>query len=144
MSDRNMIDVDPRFASIVDAVLNKSNLALAPSKAIITITWRDAQDQNAAAVAGLSKAVAGQSPHNCVSADDKPCARAVDFAIIDPQGTYVADGSDPRYGTVGAIAVSMGAEFGGDWTLEKDGCAPDFDHIQMANWREVTPYSSAA
>ena len=48
---------------------------------------------------------------------------------------------DARYEQCGVIAKAIGEAmgvpvvWGGDWALEADGCKPDFDHIQMRNWR---------
>jgi hypothetical protein len=40
-----------------------------------------------------------------------------------------------RYTTAGAIAKLLGLFWGGDWTIEKDDCLPDSDHLQLPNWR---------
>jgi hypothetical protein len=42
-----------------------------------------------------------------------------------------------RYRNVGEIGKSLWLGYGGDWTLEKDHCEPDFDHLQMLAWREA-------
>lgn len=104
----------------------------------ITITWRNAIDQNKAAAAGKSKATAGHSPHNYVDPHGNPCALAFDFAIIRNKQS-VQNGEDPDYARAGAIGKGLGLDWGGDWTLEHDHCEPDYDHLQMANWRHYTP-----
>jgi hypothetical protein len=137
MTDRNPTDLDPALQPIAAKVMMAGNAAIAPSKVAITVTWRSPSDQQAAKAAGLSKAGAGQSPHNCTLADGTPAARAFDFAIFDENGAYVTDGRDSRYAAVGQIAVAAELEWAGNWTLEKDGCEPDYDHCQMANWRSA-------
>ncbi len=103
----------------------------------ITDTWRGSAAQNAAAAGGASKATFGNSPHNCVDEIGHPASRAFDFAVIDDKGQYVKDGKDFRYGVAGRIAEAVGLYWAGRWTLEHDGVEPDFDHIQMVNWRAV-------
>ena len=138
MTDRNLDDLDPAFKPVAVAILAAANAAISQNRCNVTITWRDAQEQDEAAADGASKAHFGQSPHNCVDSDGNPAARAFDFAIITPHGQYVTDGSDSRYATVGRIAVEQGCVWGGNWNLETDGCEPDFDHIEMANWKSAS------
>jgi hypothetical protein len=113
------------------------NLALAPSSMKIIVTYCSSGDQAAAQAAGLSKAGPGASPHNCVDADGNPAARAVDFAVFDPSGNYITRGEDARYAQCGAIAVGLGMVWGGNWTPETDGCAADFDHCEMVDWKSA-------
>lgn len=106
-----------------------------------TTTWRDPSDQNAAKANGLSKAAAGQSPHNCVDRAGKPAARAFDFGIFD-NGKYVTDGKDFRYTQAGMLAETIKDEkgrpllfWGGRWTKEANGINPDYPHVQLMAWR---------
>lgn len=145
MNDRSALDLDPSLQPTAQAFLDRVNAAIAPSKCILIVTWRDAADQNAAKCEGLSKAGAGQSPHDCVDANGNPASRAFDFGILDAQGNYVSDGMDVRYQTAGSIALSFKdeagnqiLEWGGSWRLATDGCNPDFDHIELANWRGLS------
>ena len=55
--------------------------------------------------------------------------------MFDETGTYVSDGTDSRYATIGMIAVNLKQVLGGNWRPETDGCQPDYDHIEMADWR---------
>ncbi len=97
-------------------------------------TYRDSIAQNAAKAAGQSNASAGHSPHNCVGPSGEPYSKAFDFSVIR-DGGYVSNGADQAYATAGAIAKSLGLEWGGDWTVEKDKCPPDYDHVQLPDWR---------
>lgn len=115
--------------------MTRCNAALAPSTMHLTVTYRCPSDQDAAKASGLSNAGAGRSPHNLYNAVGDPAARAADYAIIGPDGAYIKDGLDPRYAQCGWIAVDLGMGWGGNWTLAVDGCEPDFDHIQMRDWR---------
>lgn len=96
----------------------------------ITVTWRDPVAQDAAYAAGLSKAKAGNSPHNCVDADGNPASKAFDFACFTPDAHYIADGSDPTYRKAGEIGKSLGLVWGGDFHSIFDP-----DHLELANWR---------
>jgi hypothetical protein len=135
MTDRNLSDLDPALQPIAAQVIAAGNTAIAPSKVAIIVTWRSSADQQAAKANGLSRAGAGQSPHNWTLADGTPAARAFDFAVFDENGTYVTDGTDPRYAAVGKIAVAADLVWGGNWTVEKDGCGPDSDHCELAAWK---------
>jgi hypothetical protein len=105
------------------------------------VTFRSAADQDAAKAAGLSNAASGQSPHNCTAGDGAPAARAFDFAVFGPDGSYITRGQDARYEQCGKIAVAIGEAqdlpitWGGSWTPETDGCQPDYDHVQMRDWK---------
>jgi hypothetical protein len=136
-----MNDLDPAFQPVVQAIADSCNTQLAPSSMRVTVTWRSGADQEAAQAAGLSKAGPGQSPHNCVLADGTPTARAFDFAVFAPDGTYITRGADARYAQCGTIAKAVGQAqgvpviWGGDWTPETDGCGPDYDHVEVADWK---------
>lgn len=143
MTDRNLNDLHPVLRTLATQFLTKVNAAIAPSKAAIVVTWRDGAAQDAAHAAGLSKAGSGHSPHNVVTAAGFPASCAFDFAVFDPEGTYITDGHDLRYTTAGGVAVGMGLEWAGDWTVATDGCGPDYDHVELKNWRQYLPTSSA-
>jgi hypothetical protein len=57
--------------------------------------------------------------------------------VFDEEGAYVQDGRDSRYSAIGLIAVKLGQVWGGSWTPETDACEPDFDHVEMADWRSA-------
>lgn len=144
MADRNLTDLDPRFRPIALEIQIRAPAALVGgSRFVITETWRDAAGQNAAASTGHSNAGAGHSPHNSVDSLGNPCSRAFDFTIFDASGQPVTNGADPRYLAIGRLAVICGAAWGGNWTMEHDHCEPDFDHIQMINWRLLPIYIPA-
>jgi hypothetical protein len=137
MTDCALTDLDPCLQPLAQQWLDQTNTSIAPSKCRITVTWRDANDQNVAKACGSSKAGSGQSPHNYTLPDGTPASRAFDFAVFDPDGNYIKDGTNPAYSTAGQIAENLGLEWGGRWTIDQDGCGPDFDHIQMINWRTI-------
>jgi hypothetical protein len=130
----SMADLDPAFLPAAQQFLDQCNASIAPSTVRQTVTWRSAADQNAAKAEGLSKAGAGQSPHNCTAPDGTPAARALDFAVFGPDGTYITDGTDSRYSACGAIAEGLGLTWGGVWNLAEDGSGPDYDHVEMSEW----------
>lgn len=130
MTDAALSDLDPRLLTLAGAFVSQVNTTIAPSTCKIIVTWRDPAAQNAAHAKGLSKACAGQSPHNCVDSDGTPCSRAFDFAIIDPVDGYVTDGTDHRYTTAGTVAVGLGLKWGGDFVSFKD-----YDHCELADWQ---------
>ena len=63
MADRAIKDLDPALQPLAIKILMAANSAIAPSKVAIIVTWRNAQDQQAAKAKGLSKASFGESPH---------------------------------------------------------------------------------
>jgi len=136
MTDKNISDLDPALQPIAVKVITDGSTAISPSKVAIIVTWRSSSDQQAAKAAGLSNAGAGESPHNCVDTNGNPASKAFDFAIFDENGAYVTDGTDSRYAAIGQIAVAAGLIWGGNWTVEKEGCGPDPDHIEMSNWKD--------
>lgn len=131
--DSSLNDMDTRLQSLAQQWLEQC--AAAGLKVRIIVTWRSATDQNDAKMKGLSNASAGNSPHNCVDANGHPASRAFDFASYESDGTYITDGTDPSYAYAGSIAMNLGLTWGGNWTIDRDGCGPDFDHIEMTLWK---------
>lgn len=95
----------------------------------ILTTYRDAKTQNAVASLGLSRAKAGQSPHNCLNEAGKPYSKAFDFGVF-VDGDYVKDGGDPYYTECGAIGKKLFLEWGGDFKSIFDP-----SHLELMNWR---------
>lgn len=110
--------------------LDQANAAIAPSTVAITVNWRSSAEQAVAKANGLSNAGPDESPHNCCMADGTPAAKAFDWAVFNPDGSYVTDGKDPRYSACGAIVQGLGLTWGGSWIH------PDFDHAEMIDWRD--------
>lgn len=121
--------LDPRLCPLADQFLTLVNKAIFPSICKITVTYRNAHDQDLAKSKGLSNAASGQSPHNCCDATGRPAARAFDFAIFAPDGKYVTDGTDVRYAKAGGIAIGINLDWGGSWAH------PDYDHVQLKDWK---------
>lgn len=128
MSDRDISDLDPQLQVLYREWKMQCNNAGLVVTAVET--YRDAIAQDDAKAHGLSNASAGQSAHNCCDADGNPASRAFDFAVFD-NGKYVTDGTDDRYFQAGRIAEGLGMVWGGRWSK------PDYDHIEMANWKSV-------
>lgn len=135
----SLSELDPRCHPLCEAFIAQGNAAIAPSHLVITVTYRAAALQDAAKAAGLSKAGAGQSPHNVVDASGNPAARGFDFAVIDPVHGYIRDGNDYRYSVLGQVLMQVGLKWGGLWTMATDGTGPDYDHAQMFDWRNLPP-----
>ena len=132
MTDNNIYHLDARLRPLANAFVQ--TCASAGLNARITVTWRNAADQNAAKAKGLSKAVAGKSPHNCVDAMGNPASKAFDFALFDKNRKYITDGTDARYAQAGQIGKTIGLDWGGDW---KAPYRPDYDHFQLKNWKTI-------
>lgn len=133
MTDANIQDLCPELLAIYREWLAECHVVGLATRAIVT--WRSADEQNTAKAKGLSNASAGESPHNCCDSAGLPNSKAFDYAIFDGNAHYVTDGMDDRYRHAGEIGKSLGLVWGGDWTIEKDGCKPDWDHLQMKNWK---------
>ncbi len=129
MTDSNIHDLCPELLTKYRQWLIECHAVPLAVKAIVT--WRSGVDQDAAQAAGLSKACAGQSPHNCIDTAGLPSSRAFDFAVFDEDGNYIKDGTDWRYTKAGEIAKSLGLVWGGDFVHAK----PDYDHIEIFNWK---------
>lgn len=127
MTDRDIADLCPDLQLIYQNWLDKCHAQGLKAKAIVT--WRSAADQDAAKANGLSNANAGQSPHNCVTIDGEPFSKAFDFACFDENAQYITNGTDDRYRQAGEIGESLGLEWGGRWNK------PDWDHLQLTNWK---------
>lgn len=128
MTDRNIADLCPAMQTLYAQWLAACTAAGLNVKAIVT--WRSPADQNAAHEAGLSNAVAGQSPHGCCDADGNPASLAWDFGVFSTDGSYVTDGTDPRYAEAGAIGKQLGLVWGGDFHSIFDP-----DHLELADWK---------
>jgi hypothetical protein len=131
VADAKFDDLCLAIQPLAQEFLDRVNAQIAPAICKIIVTWRDADAQGAAYDQGLSSARAGQSPHNCMLDDGTPAARAFDFGIFEENGNYVINGDDPRYTNAGQIWKSLNQTWGGDFTH------PDFDHCELANWRET-------
>ena len=84
LTSNSLDDLDQDFRPVVVEWIKRCNLALAPSRRHLNVTYRCAADQNAAHAAGLSSAAAGQSPHDLCLPDGEAAARAADFDVIAP------------------------------------------------------------
>lgn len=133
MADRSTTDLDPTFLHSINNWLQTCYGAIEPGTIKLIVTWRSAADQNAAHEANptVNRACAGQSAHNCVDANGNPASRAVDFGVFEDDGSYVSNGSDPRYAQAGVLAEQCGLQWGGRFTH------PDVDHVERADWKTV-------
>jgi len=131
MSDRRIADLVADLQLKANQFLQLANAQLAPSTVAVTVTWRSGPEQAVAKAHGLSNASPGESPHNCTMADGTPAARAFDWGVFNPDGSYVTDGNDPRYQECGFIIKGLGLSWGGDWAH------PDYDHAELVDWRDA-------
>lgn len=129
MTDNNISDLCPELQEIYRQWLDKCHDAGLAVKAIVT--WRSSFEQDAAKANGLSNASAGDSPHNCCNPDGSANSKAFDFGVFNPDASYVKDGTDGRYKQAGEIGKDLGLVWGGDWHK------PDYDHLELANWKTV-------
>lgn len=132
MTDRDLAHLCPALQAIAPEFLRRCRGLGIDVR--IMITYRDEATQNACHKLGLSNATFGSSPHNCEDAAGNPYSKAFDFAVYR-DGDYVKNGADALYTQAGAIAEALGLAWGGRWTLKKDGCKPDYDHVQLTDWR---------
>lgn len=128
MADRDLKDLDPKLQTLCLQWLNACHAF--GIDAFVTVTWRSFGEQEKAFAEGLSKAHAGESPHNLTLADGTPAARAFDFLISDEDGVIIKDGSHPLYEQAGKIGESLGLEWGGRWHR------PDWDHLELPDWKK--------
>jgi hypothetical protein len=127
MTDRDPNHLCEPLRVIYQEWLDRCTAAGLQVKAIVT--YRSGLDQDVAKQNGLSNASAGQSPHNCTDANGNPASKAFDFGIFEDHGVYITDGTDDRYRQAAEIGEQLGLEWGGRWLH------PDFDHLEMANWK---------
>ena len=134
MADRDLTHLCPALQRLVPVFVQKCLENGITVK--IIVTYRDSATQNAVKKLGLSNAKAGQSPHNCIDAQGRPYSKAFDFGVFDGS-KYIVNGSDARYAAAGAIGVSLGLVYGGNWKSMQD-----MDHLELAQWRTI-PYVSS-
>jgi RHS repeat-associated protein len=117
--------LDPRFKKdVVLLLLRAQNSGL---NARVTHGLRTYREQNALYRIGrtvnpgnptVTNARGGQSAHNF--------GVAIDVGFFDSTGTYITNGNAPEYKLFGAIADTLGLEWGGKWTS-----FPDPSHVQI-------------
>jgi hypothetical protein len=131
MPDTNLSDLDLALASKYPVWLSETAAAFAQQGLAgfvrIIQGWRSPSYQDHLQATGVSPLGSCESLH-CVTIDGKPAARAFDFGVFEADGSYVTDGTDPRYAAAGAVAEQLGLLWGGDFVHP----GPDPDHIQLA------------
>lgn len=97
-------------------------------------TWRDPLYQDKLFAQGRTNPgsiityLKGSKSLHCFTIDGEPAAKAFDFACFDENHLYITNGANPAYALAGQIGMSIGLEWGGQWTTFKD-----FDHLQLAS-----------
>lgn len=114
MSDNTINGFHPLLQS--DARALEGRWAAAGLSARWTVIYRTPVDQAADIAAGASKTK--KSYHEI--------GMAGDYGIFEADGTYVEDGTDPRYRQAADIAKAQGWEWGGDFVHQE----PDWDHLE--------------
>lgn len=106
----------------------------AGAELFLTCTYRSGAEQNALYAQGrtkkgqiVTKARAGQSPHNCLDKAGNPAAKAFDFAIRLPTGKLDWDATSPLWRRAIAIGQALGLESGQGWG--------DRPHFQLPDWK---------
>ena len=130
-SDRNVADLSPylqKWYLQLIADLKSEGVA-----ARLIQGWRDPAYQDQLHAQGISP-LTGASSFHCCTINGQPASKAFDLGIFNADGSYVADGNDPRYARAGALWKKYGAAagvnlvWGGNFTHPK----PDPDHFQIA------------
>jgi peptidoglycan L-alanyl-D-glutamate endopeptidase CwlK len=135
VNDRKLSDLDPLLQPLCQQFLDACQAA--GISVIITQTYRSSAEQDADYAQGrtlpgkiITNARGGQSPHNCTLSDGTPAARAFDFTIQDANRTLDWNLSDPLWIKAIAIGEGLGLVSGSTFNIK------DYDHFQMAAWRE--------
>lgn len=119
MADTTIGDLHPDLQPLAEAFLQR-----VPNSKIIQ-GFRNQSYQDQLHFQGISPLTGSTSLH-CFTIDGKPASKAFDFGLFEDDGSYIKDGTDPRYAEAGQVAITLGLRWGGDFTN------PDFDHIQLA------------
>jgi peptidoglycan L-alanyl-D-glutamate endopeptidase CwlK len=129
-SSRKLGDLDPRLASIFyrfDVAMKLAGIDF-----IVTCTYRNNEDQNAAYASGrtakgpiITNAKAGESMHNVTDSDGTPKSRAFDIVIMK-SGKIDYDKKNPNWKRAGTIGKSVGLEWAGDWVSFNE-----YPHFQL-------------
>jgi len=136
-----------------------AELAAADIACAVTSTLRTADEQyalwcqgrksigvvNAArAIAMMQPIGAAENGHTVTNADGRKQSEggtgrsahqagiALDVVPVEHGRPVWPGGADPRWATIAAAFQRHGFEWGGDWTMAKDGIAPDRPHHQWA------------
>jgi hypothetical protein len=118
-------DLDPAFEPIARQIILDAQERITeqfPGSVIRpAVTFRSLSGQAEARAAGKSDLTIGM--HNF--------GRAMDVAVIGPNGDYILDGRDRRYTIFGQVATEHGCIWGGIWTNRPSGKPPDYDHCEV-------------
>jgi peptidoglycan L-alanyl-D-glutamate endopeptidase CwlK len=128
MASRNLTDLDSTLQPLAREFL--AQCASANITAAIDCTWRSGEEQNDDYAKGVTKAKAGESPHNCVDATGNPAARAFDIYITNPDGTLNWNTASLPWEQAVQIGLGLGLISGSNF---KD--IIDFPHFELPNWR---------
>lgn len=109
------------------------NCKLAGLKLRVIHAWRDPVYQDKLYAQGRTQpgnivtwATSAKSLH-CFTENNRPAAKAFDFAVFDEHNAYVTDGTDARYTLAGDIGKALGLHWGGDFSGNKK----DYDHLEL-------------
>lgn len=114
----SLADLHPIFRPVASRILAEAGERIAESSEGIirpAVTFRTVSEQATAKAAGLSQVNLGWHQMGL----------ALDVAIITKEGSYVKDGTDPRYAVFGEVARKHDCIWGGDWNH------PDWDHCEF-------------
>ncbi len=121
---RRLASVRPDLAACFLEVAQDFVEAFPGSRLTPAQGYRTPIQQQAAAADGRSNADGRTS----FSKHQTYPSMALDFAVLDRDGRYVFDGSDPRYRWVGEQFERHGFKWGGRFVSRQ----PDWDHVEVA------------
>lgn len=118
---RRLASVDPRLGAAFMEISADFAEAFPGWRITPAQGFRTPAQQKHASASGRSKA----DGTSVFSKHQAYPALALDFAVLDPGGTYITDGEDPHYAWVGKRFESAGFGWGGSWPT------PDWDHVEI-------------
>lgn len=132
MASRRLEDCHPRLQPLARELVSRARAA--GISILIYCTYRSNDEQRELYQQGrekpgpiVTRAKPGQSPHNAVDLSGKPAALAFDAVPLENGKTVW--GNQILWNRLGAIARTVGLEWGGDWKTFRDS-----PHFQLKNW----------
>lgn len=150
MASRDIHDLDLSLQPLAQKFLDLCNahpvLEANGATVFIDCTFRSGDEQNADYAIGrtqpgriVTNAQAGQSAHNCTTANGRPAARAFDFAVRKSDGSCDWNPEDNIWQIAIAIGKSLGLVSGDDW----HGHLLDAPHFELPQWQGFGPTTGA-
>ncbi len=134
MASRKISDLHPDLQVLCTKHLQECQMA--GIQLLITCTYRSNDEQASIYAQGRTKpgkrrtnSKPGESKHNAVDVEGKPCARAYDVVpLVDGKPIWGTEGEDLAiWNKAGAIGEALGLEWAGHW----HGSLVEFPHFQL-------------